>query len=59
MYEAKLGAGVNRIEIEVVAEKDPKTAKNGATTQGVNGNGKSGDVVDVEKCTIFVHLMKS
>ena len=60
VYEAKLGPGVNRIEIEVVAEKDPKSAKTGAAApQTVNGHSKSGDVVDVEKCTIFVHLTKS
>lgn len=51
LYDAKLVPGVNRIEIEVIAEKkeqdlakvDSKDAK---------------DLVDVEKCTIFVNLMR-
>ncbi|CAI6281041.1 unnamed protein product [Periconia digitata] len=49
-YDAKLMSGVNRIEIEIVAEKDRK------------GKPESKDPkehVDVEKCTVFVHLMRS
>jgi hypothetical protein len=50
LYDAKLLPGVNRIEIEVVAERDmrgkpePKDPK---------------DALEVEKCTIFVNLMRS
>jgi len=45
-YEGKLVQGVNRIEVEVVAEKE----------KGKKG-GDKGDV-EGEKCTIFVHLMR-
>ncbi|KAF2869509.1 Bromodomain-containing protein [Massariosphaeria phaeospora] len=50
VYEAKLGAGVNRVEIEIIAERDRK------------GKPESKDVkeqVEVEKCTIFLHLARS
>jgi hypothetical protein len=46
LFEAKLVAGVNRIEIEIVAEKDRRG-------QPETGNAKD---VDIEKCTIFLHL---
>jgi hypothetical protein len=45
LFEAKLVAGVNRIEIEIVAEKDRKG-------QSETGNARD---VDIEKCTIFLH----
>lgn len=48
VFEAKLVGGVNRIEVEIIAEK---TSKDGETT-----NGK--DAVDVEKCTVFLHLAR-
>lgn len=49
VYEAKLLPGVNRLEVEIVAEKDRK------------GRPESKDPkeqVDIEKCTIFLHLMR-
>jgi len=49
VYEAKLGAGVNRIDVELVAEKD---------TQGAVGSNSGKEDIDVEKCTIFLHLMR-
>ncbi|KAF1951910.1 hypothetical protein CC80DRAFT_573588 [Byssothecium circinans] len=49
VYEAKLGAGVNRVEVEIVAEKDRR---------GKPESKDPKEQVDVEKCTIFLHLMK-
>jgi hypothetical protein len=49
VFEAKLVGGVNRIEVEIVAEKDRKGAPE-------TSNGK--EQVEVEKCTIFLHLMR-
>lgn len=49
-YEAKLMHGVNRLEIEIVAEKDRK---------GKPESKDSKDQVDIEKCTVFVHLMRT
>jgi len=63
VYDAKLVQGVNRIEVEVIAEKDSKGKSvvggtaNAATAVGT-GSGNTDDLVDVEKCTVFVHLMK-
>lgn len=48
VFEAKLVGGVNRIEVEIVAEKVDK--------EGEVENGK--DAVEVEKCTIFLHLAR-
>lgn len=48
VFEAKLIGGVNRIEVEIIAEK---TSKDGETA-----NGK--DAVDVEKYTVFLHLAR-
>ncbi|KAF2260192.1 Bromodomain-containing protein [Lojkania enalia] len=50
MYEAKLVLGVNRIEVEIIAEKDKK---------GKPESKDPKEQVEVEKCTIFVHLMKA
>jgi hypothetical protein len=50
LYEAKLVAGVNRIEFEVVAEKDRK---------GKPDSKDPKELIDVEKCTIFVNLMRA
>jgi hypothetical protein len=60
VYEAKLIPGaVNRIEVEVVAEKEKEKDKAAKASPSVNGKGNDGkDAVNVEKCTIFVHLMK-
>jgi hypothetical protein len=49
VFEAKLVGGVNRIEVEIVAEKDRKGAPE-------MSNGK--EQIEVEKCTIFLHLMR-
>ncbi|KAF2118178.1 Bromodomain-containing protein [Lophiotrema nucula] len=50
LYEAKLAAGVNRIEIEAIAERKSKP-------EGKDKDPK--DQVDIEKCTIFVNLLRS
>jgi hypothetical protein len=49
VYEAKLVGGVNRIEVEIVAEKEHKGASE-------TSNGK--EQIESEKCTIFLHLMR-
>lgn len=49
VFEAKLVGGVNRIEVEIVAEKEKKD-------QSETSNGK--EQVEIEKCTIFLHLMR-
>ncbi|KAF2025212.1 Bromodomain-containing protein [Setomelanomma holmii] len=49
VFEAKLVGGVNRIEVEIVAEKDRKGAPE-------TSNGK--EQIEVEKCTIFLHLVR-
>ena len=49
VFEAKLIGGVNRIEVEIVAEKDRKG-------QPESANAK--EQIEVEKCTIFLHLMR-
>lgn len=51
VFEAKLIGGVNRIEVEIVAEKEQK---DGADSDG----GKEKNQIDVEKSTIFLHLMR-
>jgi hypothetical protein len=48
VFEAKLVGGVNRIEVEIVAEKVGK--------EGVEVSGK--DAVEIEKCTVFLHLAR-
>lgn len=48
VFEAKLVGGVNRIEVEIVAEK---IAKDGETVGGK-------DAVEIEKCTVFLHLAR-
>lgn len=48
VFEAKLVGGVNRIEVEIVAEKVDK--------EGEAEGGK--DAVEVEKCTVFLHLAR-
>ncbi|KAF1942646.1 Bromodomain-containing protein [Clathrospora elynae] len=49
VFEAKLNGGVNRIEVEIIAEK-------GRQDQPESGNAK--DHVEIEKCTIFLHVMR-
>jgi hypothetical protein len=53
LYDAKLVPGVNRIEIEVIAEKTEKDKAK------VDGSKDPKDLVDVEKCTIFANLMRA
>ncbi|KAJ4383049.1 hypothetical protein N0V86_002277 [Didymella sp. IMI 355093] len=48
VFEAKLVGGVNRIEVEIVAEK---TSKDGESVSGK-------DAVEMEKCTVFLHLAR-
>ncbi|KAL7771152.1 hypothetical protein CFE70_001094 [Pyrenophora teres f. teres 0-1] len=51
LFEAKLAAGVNRIEVEIVAEKERKgQAESGSTKK---------EEVEIEKCTIFLHLQRT
>ncbi|KAL1604074.1 hypothetical protein SLS60_005666 [Paraconiothyrium brasiliense] len=50
VYEAKLGAGVNRVEVEIVAEKDRKGEKESAVPK---------EQIESEKCTVFLHLTRS
>jgi hypothetical protein len=45
VYEAKLVGGVNRIEVEIIAEKSAP-------------DGSAKEQVEIEKCTIFLHLMR-
>ena len=49
LYDAKLNPGINRIEIEVIAEKDRK---------GEPESKDPKDQVEIEKCIIFVNLMR-
>lgn len=49
VFEAKLVGGVNRIEVELVAEKEHKTPTESKDPK---------EQVEVEKCTIFLHLMR-
>lgn len=51
VYEAKLMAGVNRIEVEIVAEKERKT--------GEKESRDPKEQIESEKCTIFLHLTRS
>ncbi|KAJ4372363.1 hypothetical protein N0V83_004137 [Neocucurbitaria cava] len=46
VFEAKLVGGVNRIEVEIVAEKEHK------------GGNSEKDQIETEKCTIFLHLVR-
>ncbi|PVI08266.1 Bromodomain-domain-containing protein [Periconia macrospinosa] len=47
-YDAKLMQGVNRLEIEIVAEKDRK---------GKPESKDPKEQLDIEKCTVFIQLM--
>jgi hypothetical protein len=49
VFEAKLVGGVNRIDIELVAEKDRMGAP-----ETMNGK----EQIEVEKCTIFLNVMR-
>jgi hypothetical protein len=49
VFEAKLVGGVNRIDVEIVAEKDHK---------GVAETNSSKGDIESEKCTVFLHLMR-
>ncbi|KAF2682770.1 hypothetical protein K458DRAFT_341608 [Lentithecium fluviatile CBS 122367] len=50
VYEAKLMVGVNRMEVEIIAERDRK---------GKPESNNQKDQVETEKCTIFLHLLRS
>jgi hypothetical protein len=50
VYEAKLMVGVNRVEVELVAEKDRKARPESTQPK---------DHVDVEKCTLYLHLPRA
>lgn len=56
VFEAKLVGGVNRIDVEIVAEKDKKDFKD--SVEPVNGTTSGKEQVEVEKCTVFLHLMR-
>lgn len=61
VFEAKLHGGVNRIEVEIVAEKEKKEKeKDGASASASKKEEKEKekDLVDVEKCTVFLNLMR-
>lgn len=49
VFEAKLVGGVNRIEVELIAEKDRKDSAE-------TNNGK--EQIEIEKLTIFLHLQR-
>lgn len=49
VFEAKLVGGVNRIEVEIIAQKDK---------QGQLEGREGSDKADIEKCTIFLHLRR-
>lgn len=50
LFEAKLLGGVNRIEVEIIAEKERKEQSENAVAVAKK------DDVEIEKCTIFLHL---
>ncbi|KAH7408350.1 Bromodomain-containing protein [Phaeosphaeria sp. MPI-PUGE-AT-0046c] len=49
VFEAKLVGGVNRIEVELVAEKEHKGAPESSNPK---------DQIEVEKCTIYLNLTR-
>jgi hypothetical protein len=51
VYEAKLGVGVNRIEVEIVAERD--------RGKGEKESDSPKEQIQSEKCTVFLHLSRS
>jgi hypothetical protein len=60
LFEAKLLGGVNRIEVEIIAEKERKEqqqAENGgAVAAAAAAAAAKKEDVEIEKCTIFLHL---
>lgn len=52
LFEARLQAGVNRIDIEVVAGTAPMQVRGQPPP-------KERDAVEMEKCTVFVNLMRA
>jgi hypothetical protein len=52
-FVGKLNGGVNRVEVEIVAEKERKDQ-----SENNNGSNNPKDQLDIEKCTIFLHLME-
>ncbi|KAI8940182.1 hypothetical protein NX059_003889 [Plenodomus lindquistii] len=52
VFEAKLVGGVNRIEVEIVAEKEHKDG------DAKDAKEKKEDQIEIEKSTIFLHLMR-
>ncbi|KAF2635330.1 Bromodomain-containing protein [Massarina eburnea CBS 473.64] len=49
VFEAKLSAGINRVEVEIVAEKDRK---------GKPESKDPKEQIEVEKCTVFLNLAR-
>lgn len=50
LFDAKLIPGVNRIELEIIAEKDMKDRPDTKDPK---------EMIEIEKCTIFVNLMRA
>lgn len=51
VYEAKLGAGVNRVEIEIVAERE--------RGKGEKESSVPKEQIESEKCIVFLHLARA
>lgn len=55
IYEGRLERGtVNRIEVEVLAAKEL-----GRSSTGAGGLREAKEGVDMERCTVFVHLLRA
>lgn len=60
VYEAKLVAGVNRVEVEIVAERERKEKDKEKEKGGEKEKeGSVKEQIESEKCTIFLHLTRS
>ena len=49
VFEARVATGVNRVEVEIVAEKDQKNQSDTSLEKSQ---------IDVEKCTIYLHVVR-
>lgn len=64
LYEAKLVPGMNRVDIEVIAERDRGAKGRESESEGKDVREKEGqvlkdrDLVDIEKCTIFCRVKR-
>ncbi|KAH7563807.1 hypothetical protein BM1_00854 [Bipolaris maydis] len=56
LFEAKLLSGVNRIEVEIIAEKERKESSENAGAAATPAAAAKKEDVEIEKCTIFLHL---